>query len=46
MKEHIQTVAAPPRSIGFDAACAARLWQSIIVPMLLGGLKVSGPLRR
>jgi hypothetical protein len=41
MKEHIQAVATPPSSVGFDAARAAWLWRSIIAPMLLGGLEVS-----
>ena len=41
MKEHIQAVATPPSSVGFDAARAAWLWRSIIVPMLLGGMEVS-----
>jgi len=41
MKEHIQAVATPPSSVGFDAARAAWLSRSIIAPMLLGGLEVS-----
>ena len=40
MKEHIQAVATPPNSVGFDAARAAWLWRSIIAPMLLSGLEV------
>ena len=41
MKEHIQDVATPPSSVGFDAARAAWLWRPIIAPILLGGLEVS-----
>jgi hypothetical protein len=41
MKEHIQAVATPPSSVGFDAARAAWLWRSIIVPMLLAGMEVA-----
>jgi hypothetical protein len=41
VKKHIQAVATTSSRVGFDAARAAWLWRSIIVPMLLGGMEVS-----
>jgi hypothetical protein len=41
VKKHIQAVAAPPSSAGFDAARAGWLWRSIIVLMLFGDMEVS-----